>query len=128
MFGEPLRMARAIVSARAEKKRSRSESGPRGLRVTRGSGVLVLVAVVQVGIMRVLVHDPRVPVRVAVRLSGRIIPGMPVLVVGVVHMPVLVLERLMHVLVVMRLHEMQVDPDPHQHRGTDEGRGRRLAE
>src|SRR6202023_2182955 len=84
MFGEPLRMVPAIVSARAENERSRSESGPRGLRVTRGSGVLVPVAVVQVGIMRVLVHDPRV----------------------------LVLERLMPVLVLMRLREMQIDPDP----------------
>src|ERR1700737_1858639 len=101
MFGEPLRMVPAIVSSAAEKERSRSESGPRGRRVTRGSGVLVLVAVVQVGIMWVLVHDPRVPVRVAMRLSGRIIRCMPVLVVGVVHVPVLVLEPLMHVLVVM---------------------------
>ena len=36
-------------------------------------------------------------------------------------------ERLMHVLVVMRLREMQIDPDPHQHRSTDEGQGRCLA-
>src|SRR6266478_5765332 len=81
-----------------------------------GSGVLVLVAVVQVRIMRMLVHHPRVLVRVlvrvAMRLAGRIVRRMGVLVVGVVHVPVLVRERLMHVLVVMRLREMQIDPDP----------------
>src|SRR6266436_8800757 len=93
-----------------------------------GSGVLVLVAVVQVRIMRMLVHHPRVLVRVAMRLAGRIVRCMGVLVVGVVHVPVLMRERLMHVLVVMRLREMQIDPDPHQHRSTDEGQGRRLAE
>src|ERR1700730_18519018 len=128
MFGEPLRMVPAIVSSAAEKERSRSESGPRGRRVTRGSGVLVPVAVVQVGIMRVLVHDPRVLMRVAMRLSGRIISCMPVPMVGVVHVPVLVLQRLMQVLVLMRLREMQVDQDPHQSRGTEKGQCRRLAE
>jgi hypothetical protein len=75
--------------------------------------VLVLVAVVQVGIMRMLVHHSPMPVQVAVRFADRIIRRMPMLVVGVVHVPVLMLEWLVEVFVVVRFGKMQIDADPH---------------
>jgi len=69
-----------------------------------------------------------VPVRVAVRLRGRIARLMFMLMVDVMHVPVLMLERLMQVLMVVSLCEVQIDADPHQQRRADEGKGRRLAE
>ena len=75
-----------------------------------------------------LVHEPRVPVRVAVRLRGRIARFMFMLMVDVMHMPVLMFERLMQVLVVVSLCEVQIDAYPHEQRRADEGEGRRLAE
>ena len=67
-------------------------------------------------------------VRVAVRLPGRIAWRMLVLVVGVMHVAVLMLKRLMQVLVFMHLCQVQIDTDTHEQRRPDEGKGRRLAE
>jgi len=69
-----------------------------------------------------------VPVRVAVRLRDRTAWLMSMLMVNVMHVPVLMLERLMQVLMVVSLREVQIDADPHQQRRADEGKGRRLAE
>ena len=66
-------------------------------------------------------------VSMAVRLAGRIIQPMRMPVVDVVHVPVLVVETLMQVLVFVRLGEMQVDADSHEQRGTQQGKARRLA-
>ena len=66
--------------------------------------------------------------RVAVRLRGRIVRLMFMLMVDVMYVPVLMLERLMQVLMVVRLCEVQLDADPHEQRRADEGKGRRLAE
>ena len=74
-----------------------------------------------------LMQKPRVSVRVAMRLPGRIARRMFMLVVDVMHVPVLMLERLMQMLVVVRLGEVQIDADPHEQRRADEGKGRRLA-
>jgi hypothetical protein len=63
-----------------------------------------------------------VPVRVAMRLAGRIARRMLVLVVGVMHVPVLMLDRLMQVLVFMRLGQVQIDTDAHEQRRSDEGK------
>ena len=68
------------------------------------------------------------PVRVAVRLRARIAWLMSMLMVDVMHVPVLMLERLMQVLMVVSLCEVQIDADPHDQRRADEGKGRRLAE
>ena len=73
-------------------------------------------------------QDPFVAVRVAMRLPGRIARRTPVLVVGVMHVPVLVLERFMQVLVFVRLCQAQIDTDTHEQRRPDERKGRRLAE
>ena len=67
-------------------------------------------------------------VRVAMRLPGRIARRMPVLVLGVMHVPVLVLERFMQVLVFVRLCHVQIDTDTHELRRPDERKGRRVAE
>ena len=53
------------------------------------------------------------PVRVAVRLRGRIARLMFMLMVDVMHVPVLMLERLMQVLMVVSLCEVQIDADAH---------------
>ena len=82
----------------------------------------------QVRIMRVLVHEPYVPVRVTVRLRGRIARLMFMLMVDVMHVPVLMLEQIMQVLMVVSLCEVQIDADPHEQRRADEGKGWRLAE
>ena len=79
--------------------------------MTGGSDVLV--AVVQVRIMRMLVHHSRMPVEVAMRLAGWIIRPVPMLVVGIVHVPMLVLERFVGVLVFVPFGEMQINTDPH---------------
>ena len=63
--------------------------------------------------MRMLMQNPRVPVPVAMRLSARIGRRMIVLVMAIVHVAMLMFERLMHVLVVVRLGEVQIDANPH---------------
>ena len=70
-------------------------------------------AVVQIRIVRVSVPQWRVPMRVGVRLAGRIVRPVRVLVVRVMNVPMLVLERLMDVLVLVPLGEVQPDADAH---------------
>ena len=52
--------------------------------------------------------------QMAMRLSGRAVRHMLMLVVGVMHVPVLMLDRLVQVLVVMCLGEVQIDTGAHQ--------------
>ena len=95
----------------------------------------VLVAVMQVGIVRMLVQHPRVPVPVAMRLARRRVRRVLMLVMDVIHVPMFMLEWLMQMLVVVCLGEMQADANAHQqrradagsescYRATDHGRGR----
>ena len=46
----------------------------------------------------------------------------------VMHMPVLVFERLVHMLVLVPFGEMQIKADRHQHAGSQQRGGQRLAE
>ncbi len=55
--------------------------------------VLVLVAVMQVGIVLMLVQNPRVPVPVAMRLAGRRVRRVLMLVMDVVHVAMFMLEQ-----------------------------------
>ena len=71
--------------------------------------MLVLVAVMQVGIVRMLVQKPRVPVPVAMRLTRRRVRSVFMLVMDVVHVAMFMLERFMQMLVVVRLGEVQID-------------------
>jgi hypothetical protein len=73
--------------------------------------------VVQIGIMRVLVDERQVAMDMAVRLALGVTRPMGVLVVRVMGVAVLVLERLVPVLVLMRLGEMQIEADRHQQPG-----------
>jgi hypothetical protein len=76
--------------------------------------VPVLVAVMQVGIVRMLVQKPRVPVPVAMRLAQRRVRRVLMLVMDVMHVAMFMLERFMQMLVVVRLGEVEIDADPHQ--------------
>jgi hypothetical protein len=53
---------------------------------------------------------------------------MRMLVMGVMHVPVLVLVRLMGMLVLVRLREMQIQADSYQGGGGEQGPGDRVAE
>ena len=59
--------------------------------------------------VRVSVHQPLVPVGVGVRLAGWIVRCVVVLMVFVVHMRVRMLHRLVHMLMLVTLGEMQPD-------------------
>jgi len=72
------------------------------------------VPVMQIGVMRVLVHERHMAMPVRVRLAGRIAGHVRMLMVSVMRMAVLVLEGFVHVLVLMRLGEMQIESDRHQ--------------
>ncbi len=72
------------------------------------------VAVVQVGIVRMLVRERGVPMPMAVRLPSGVIRRVLMLVMGVVDVPVLVFHRLVNVLMCVRLSEVQIDADGHQ--------------
>lgn len=91
------------------------------------SRVLVLVAVMQVRIVRMLVQNPRVPVPVAMRLNRRRVRRVLMLVMDVVRMAMFMLERFMQMLVVVRLGEVQIDANAHQQRRAHESEGRCLA-
>lgn len=86
------------------------------------------VAVVQVGIVRVAVDEPRVPVPVRVRLARRIVGAVRVPVVLVMHVRVLVLHRLVHMLVLVPLGEMEPDAEAHEPAGGEQLQRQRLAE
>ena len=85
------------------------------------------VTVMQVRIMRMLVQNLRVPVPVAMGLSVRIIRHVIVLVMDVMHVPMLVLERLVKVLVLVRLGKMQIDANPHKQSSADQRWSRHFA-
>ncbi len=88
----------------------------------------MLVPMVQVGIVRMAVHQPRMNMDGGVRLAGGISRPVPVTVVQVVDVAMLMRERRMLVPMLMALGEKKPQPGTHQRRGGDERRGHRLAE
>lgn len=74
----------------------------------------MIVAMVEIGEVRVAMAQPAMPVAMAVRFADVLPRFVVVLVVFVMHMGVLVFERLMHVLVVVMLCEVQVQAQTHQ--------------
>ena len=64
------------------------------------------VPMVQIGVMRMLVHERHVSVAMRVRLARGVAGFVRVLMMHVVRVPVLMLEGLVRVLVLMRLGEM----------------------
>jgi hypothetical protein len=67
----------------------------------------MLVPVVEVGIMRIAMHQPRMNMRMGVRLAGGIQRPVVVAVMQVVHVPVLMRERRVLVAVLVALGEME---------------------
>ena len=71
-------------------------------------GFHVPVAMVQVGIVRVRVCHRRMMVPMAVRLAGRIVGTMRMLVMGVVNMPVFVIHCGVGVFVRVSFRQMEI--------------------
>ena len=84
------------------------------------------VAVVKVGIVRVLVPHRFMPVPVRVGFCHRAIVA--VLVVLVMGMGMIVLERFMVMFVVVPFGQMQIQPEPHQYPRADELPGNAVPE
>ena len=61
------------------------------------------VPMVQIGVVRVPVHEANVPMPVRMRLAGRICCGVPVLMVLVVTVPMLVLHGFVQMFVLVPL-------------------------
>ena len=74
-----------------------------------------------------LEQKPRKPMPVAMRLAGRCVRRLLMLVMDVMHVAMFMLERLTQTLVVVRLGEVQIDTNAHQQRRAYESRARRLA-
>ena len=72
----------------------------------------------KVWVMPVTMNHLGVPMEMRVRLAGRILGQVLVLMVFIVHMPVLVLHRFMDMIVFMTFREME--PHPQSHQGTRE--------
>ena len=75
---------------------------------------LMGVPVVQIGVVDMRVPHRLVAMPMGMRLRHR--PGMLVLVMRLMHMAVLVLDRLMPMLMIMAFRQMQPKPDAHQNR------------
>lgn len=72
------------------------------------------VTVMDVGIMRMAVNEPRMSVDMDMGFAGGIVSPMSMTVVRVVRMRVFVDERFVFVLVLVVFHEMQVEARRHQ--------------
>ncbi len=81
----------------------------------------MLVPVVDVRVVDVGMAHRLMLVRVAVRLAGRVVRAVFVLVVFVVDMAVVVGDRIMVVFVGVPLGQVQPDPDAHEGSGQEEG-------
>ena len=88
----------------------------------------MLMSVVQVGIMRVLVDETAMLVRMTVRFAARIGRRMRVLMMLVVNMPVLVKERFVQMLVLVLFGKMQIHTYRHERGSRDQGPCDGLAE
>ena len=78
----------------------------------------------EVGIVTVFVAQRRMDVPMDVRLAGRVVGRMGVAMMRVVGMPMLVLHRLVQMLVIVPLDQMQCDTDAHEERrGPERGHG-----
>jgi uncharacterized membrane protein YhfC len=67
----------------------------------------------KIGVVRVAVYHVNVPVPVSMWLARRIDRGMVVLVVGIVTVPMIMLERAVEMFVIVPFSQMQ--PQPYAH-------------
>ncbi len=77
-----------------------------------------------VRVMRMLVRDWFVPVRVRMRFAAIPIELMGMLMMFVMRMSMLMLDRLVRVFMLMRLSQVQPDAEGHQRTGPPEMRAR----
>ena len=82
----------------------------------------------RVRIVRVAVPDAGMDMEMRMRFAGRLFSQMLMLVMEVVHMPVLMLRRLVFMQVLMPFGQMQPYSNGHQRAGCEELRGQRFAE
>ena len=73
-----------------------------------------------------LVQKPRVPVPMAMRLAGRRVRRVFMLMMDVMYMAMFMLERFMQMLVVVRFSDVQINANTHQQRRAYESEGRCL--
>ena len=85
---------------------------------------LVPVPVMQVGVMRMRVHQRIVPVAMGMRLAAVPVEVVRVTVMRVVQVLVLVLQHLVGMFMRVALREVQPYPEPHQDPGEPEDRVR----
>ena len=74
----------------------------------------VPMSVMEVRVMRMLVPHWHVPVPVAMWFTSLIVWAVRVLVVGIMNVPMLVLDRIVLVLMLMRFGQVQIKADRHQ--------------
>jgi len=78
------------------------------------------VPMVQIGVVRVPVHEADVPMPMRMRLAGRIGCGVPVLMVLVVTVPVLVLHGFVQMFMLVPFSDVEPQAKAHQPAGDHE--------
>src|SRR5580698_3264713 len=84
--------------------------------------------VVQIGIVRMAMNQPRMGMDMRMRLVARRRAVVMMVMMRIMHMAMLMLERVMGVIVLVALGEMEIKPDCHQRAGCDQHHRQRLAE
>ena len=80
----------------------------------------VIVPVMQVGVVRVAVRETAMPVRMGVRFAAVPREAVAMLVMLIVRVRMRVLDRLVHVVVLMALRQVQPHAERHERRGDPE--------
>ena len=80
----------------------------------------VMVAVMQVGIVRMAVRHPAVAMRMRMRLVSLPREAVPMLMVIIVRVRMRMLDRLVHVLMLVALREVQPHAERHERGGDPE--------
>ena len=88
----------------------------------------VPMSVMQIRVVRVFVRHRVVPMPMTMRLASRIIWAMCMLVVGIMSVPMLVLDRIVLVFMLMRFGQVQINADRHQDTRTDQMSSKLLME
>lgn len=78
--------------------------------------------------MMMRVDEARMRMPVRVRFADGIVRRVLMLMVFVMHVAMLVLERLVDMLMIVTLGEMQIEPDGHERGGRDKPSGERLSQ
>jgi hypothetical protein len=88
----------------------------------------VPMSVMEIRVMRMLVSHWHVPVPVAMGFTSLIVRAVRVLVVGIMSVPMLVLDRIVLVFMLMRFGQVQIEADRHQNTRNDQTSSKLLME